>query len=59
MLERVFEVTPKVLGEKLRDLLKIPGPLPQDLVRLVELLGEAGGHQDLALADPSRKDRGS
>jgi hypothetical protein len=30
--------TPKVLGKKLRELLNIPGSLPPDLARLVELL---------------------
>ena len=50
MLERVFEVTPKILGEKLRELLKIPGPLPQDLVRLVELLAKQEGTKILRRA---------
>ena len=30
--------TPKVLGKKFRELLDLPGPLPSDLARLVELL---------------------
>ena len=32
--------TPKVLGKKFRELLDLPGSLPPDLARLVELLGK-------------------
>lgn len=38
--EQGARVTPKILGDKLRELLNIPGCLPPDLARLVELLGK-------------------
>ena len=53
-----MRVTPKILGEKLRDLLKIPGCLPPDLAHLVELLGKKKRTNNVRGPDPSRIENG-
>ena len=49
-------MTPKILGVKLRELLKVPGCLPPDLARLVELLGKKKPPNNVRAPDPSRSD---
>ena len=51
-------MTPKILGEKLRELLKIPGYLPPDLARLVELLEKKKRTNNVRGPDPSRSENG-
>ena len=47
--------TPKVLGKKLRELLNIPGSLPPDLARLVELLEKQERAQNVRRSDLGRR----
>ena len=51
--------TPKVLGKKLRELLNIPGSLPRDLARLVELLEKQERAKNVRRSDLGGRIRGS
>jgi hypothetical protein len=51
--------TPKVLGKKLRDLFSIPGSLPPDLARLVELLEKQDRAKNVRRSDLGGRISGS
>jgi hypothetical protein len=51
--------TPKVLGKQLRELLNIPGSLPPDLARLVELLEKQERAENVRRSDLGGRISGS